>query len=601
MTAKAEGVKIEFVEYHLPDLADGDYTLTVKQKIKTKQQSDKQKFSEEFPEATLQFSVLGPRFTLDPQVVTSVFPPPGSVGDHSNVMPHIILNRSTLPWERSAIPIEKDDSDKVKEEKKKIPWLALLLFEEGELTPTPAPTPPSQGAPETPNETLKTLTLGELKNSKTGTINWPGITEESGQDDSDRITVIDVPCGLLKQIIPTGEDLRFLSHVRKTQESTGKPGEDELAAILGTRLPKPESISCVHLVSVEGRYKYESNKIVFNDQGAKGGDSIRLVSLKSWRFTCADPKSNFKELLKKLDHSRSLRLLDPEPTGADSSVIDAAKRYLAMGCVPLPHAMRQGNKTVSWYRGPLVPGNIQTKELTLPIRSADELVYYDDTYGMFDVSYAAAWELGRLLALQSKSFSVNLYRWKRSHARKEKAAKLKAAEIQLTHLPFHGPTADLELPETVSSWFENLILLEGVPFHYLVPDERMLPAESICFFQMDPIWMECLVDGAFSVGRVLKSDHKQDRSHKENHLDDVLPERASGFLLRSEAVAGWPGLQVDGYDEPIQKEDFVLEKTPLFELDPADCVSDLNRKTISTALKQKFLLPAKLNYLRNAR
>jgi hypothetical protein len=378
--------------------------------------------------------------------------------------------------------------------------------------------------------------------------------------------------------------------VRKTQESTGKPGEDELAAILGTRLPKPESISCVHLVSVEGRYKYESNKIVFNDQGTKGGDSIRLVSLKSWRFTCADPKSNFKELLKKLDHSRSLRLLDPEPTGADSSVIDAAKRYLAMGCVPLPHAMRQGNKTVSWYRGPLAPGNIQTKELTLPIRSADELVYYDDTYGMFDVSYAAAWELGRLLALQSKSFSVNLYRWKRSHARKEKAAKLKAAEIQLTHLPFHGPTADLELPETVSSWFENLILLEGVPFHYLVPDERMLPAESICFFQMDPIWMECLVDGAFSVGRVLKSDHKQDRSHKENHLDDVLPERASGFLLRSEAVAGWPGLQVDGYDEPIQKEDFVLEKAPLFELDPADCVSDLNRKTISTALKQKFLL-----------
>ena len=45
------------------------------------------------------------------------------------------------------------------------------------------------------------------------------------------------------------------------------------------------------------------------------------------------------------------------------------------------------------------------------------------------------------------------------------------------------PTADLELPETVRSWFENLILLEGVPFRYLVPDECMLPAESIRFFQ----------------------------------------------------------------------------------------------------------------------
>src|SRR4029077_15600434 len=174
--------------------------------------------------------------------------------------------------------------------------------------------------------------------------------------------------------------------------------------------------------------------------------------------------------LTKLDHSSLLRLPDPEWSGtgsatdgmADRKIRDAARRYLTMGCVPLPHAMRQGNKTVSWYRGPLVPGNNTTERFKLPIRSADELVYYDDTYGMFDVSYAAAWELGRLLALQSKSLAINLYRWKRSHARKEKDAKLKAAEIQLTHLPFDGPTADLELPETVSSWFENLTLLEGV-------------------------------------------------------------------------------------------------------------------------------------------
>jgi len=118
-----EGGKIEFIEYHQPDLAEGDYALTIKQRIEAKQQlSNKQDFSEEFS-TTLLFSVLGPRFTLDPQVVSSVFPPPGSVGDHSNVLPHIILNRSTLPWERSAIPT------------KKIPWLVLLLFEDGELPP----------------------------------------------------------------------------------------------------------------------------------------------------------------------------------------------------------------------------------------------------------------------------------------------------------------------------------------------------------------------------------------------------------------------------------------------------------------------------------
>jgi len=573
-----EGGKIEFIEYHQPDLAEGDYALTIKQRIEAKQQlSNKQDFSEEFS-TTLLFSVLGPRFTLDPQVVSSVFPPPGSVGDHSNVLPHIILNRSTLPWERVAVPIQKDDSDEVKKQKT-IPWLVLLLFEEGELA---AP----QGAPEKSKETLQTFSVGDLKNSVTGTIKWPGITLESGQHDSDLLSVIDVPWRVLKQIIPTGDDLRFLSHVRKTQESTGKPGEDELAVILGARLPKPGGVSCVHLVSVERCYKEAGGQVVFDDRGAQDGDSIRLVSLKSWRFTCADPKSNFTGLLTKLgDHSDSLLRLPrlPEPTGADPSVVEA-NHYLAMGCVPLPHAMRQGNKTVSWYRGPLVPGsNTATKKFELPIRTADELVYYDDTYGMFDVSYAAAWELGRLLALQSKSVAVNLYRWKRSHIR-----KLKDAETQLTNLPFDGPTAALELPEIVSSWFENLILLEGVPFSYLVPDERMLPAESIRFFQVDPIWIECLVDGAFSIGRVLESDHKLDRLHKENNLGDVLPERSSGFLLRSEVVAGWPGLQVDGYDEPKRNDDFVLEKLFLFELDPADCVSDLNQKRIAAKLEGKF-------------
>jgi hypothetical protein len=393
------------------------------------------------------------------------------------------------------------------------------------------------------------LQVSDLKNAKTGEIKWPGISLESGQHENDQLSLIDVPWGCLKQIIPTGEDLRFLTHVRITQESTGKPGEDELAVVMGSRLPKRGSISCVHLVSIEGRFKYEGNQIVFDHQGAQDGDAIRLVSLKSWRFTCADEKYSFTGLLENLDpfknpdpskrSSISLRLPDPEPAGADPSILAVAKDYLAMGCVPLPHAMRQGNKTVSWYRGPLVPGNNTTKEFPLPIRSADELVYYDDEYGMFDVSYAAAWELGRLLALQSKSLAINLYRWKRSHA-----WEIRDADTQLTHLHFDGPTADLELPEAVSSWFENLTLLEGVPFHYLVPDDRMLPAESIRFFQIDPIWMECLVDGAFSIGRVLQSDHKQDQWHKKKKF--------------------------------------------LFEINPADCVSDLDKKSVSPKLEQKF-------------
>ena len=54
-----------------------------------------------------------------------MFPSPGSLGEHSNVLPHIILKRSTLPWERQADPGVNRGKD--------TPWLALLLFEEQEI------------------------------------------------------------------------------------------------------------------------------------------------------------------------------------------------------------------------------------------------------------------------------------------------------------------------------------------------------------------------------------------------------------------------------------------------------------------------------------
>ncbi len=57
------------------------------------------------------------------------------------------------------------------------------------------------------------------------------------------------------------------------------------------------------------------------------------------------------------------------------------------------------------------------------------------------------------------------------------------------------------LQEDAKTWLGRLTLLYGVPFHYLVPDEKMLPAESLRFFYVDPLWMEALLDGALSIGR----------------------------------------------------------------------------------------------------
>lgn len=642
-----------FLDWHKPGLPVADYTITVEQSIQAGSKIPLEKFPP--TPTTRHFSVLGPRFTLDPQEIQEMFPPPGNLGEHANVLPHMILKRSTLPWERSANSAHSD-----------VPWLALLLFEEREIQTRRSP-----------------LKLSELKTQPF----FPKLTPERGDHDDDHVSVIDVPRDLLEQLIPTPQELKYLAHVRQKEDP-----KEEVAVLIGNRLPTPGGMSIVHLVSLEHRYSGDA----FDYQGAQPADKIPLVSLQSWRFACVSAKQSFKGLLTHLNHqllfhfprevtaplvttlnarqipaeiraafalsarpltanatvsehsrwriadrgnryylvsnqlnvfnqagkkvltldaapddgkklSEQPRLddkftqakhklekatlekqaqadhwwikdgnsqyfisqekatlyvydLDPDRSSTlrlppsvntqEKAIQDVVETYFQKGCVPLPHAMRQGKQTVSWYHGPLTPGrNTTSKDVVLPIRSADALLRYNKANGMLDVSYAAAWELGRLLTLQKTQVAVDLFHWKRAHAHDE---QLQMAESLLTHLPFEKAKTDLALPTTVTKWFADLACLRGVPFSYLVPDERMLPLESIRFFWVDWLWIECLLDGAFSVGRVMPIDHRRDQQHVTNTAKSLVQnphDMVTGVLLRSDVVSGWPGLLVDGYTD----------------------------------------------------
>jgi hypothetical protein len=130
-----------------------------------------------------------------------------------------------------------------------------------------------------------------------------------------------------------------------------------------------------------------------------------------------------------------------------------------------------------------------------------------------------------------------------------------------------GPAATDE----VIDWLTKLRLLNGVPFAYLVAHERFLPPESMRFFYLDRNWTDAAVDGALSVGTITSRDRAQLHSvyaTLRSRLDDAerqafqrliritptLPttrqaEVTTGFLLRSRAVSGWPGLHVNGYTD----------------------------------------------------
>lgn len=132
---------------------------------------------------------------------------------------------------------------------------------------------------------------------------------------------------------------------------------------------------------------------------------------------------------------------------------------------------------------------------------------------------------------------------------------------------------DTAMPAGLRNWLVRLRLLEGVPFANLVADSELLPAESIRWFYLDRRWTDALVQGSLSVGTV----NSDDRIHLEAQYNAIraeldteernqrraegatrkkgTPGPISGFLLRSRAVSGWPGLHVRAFNVDPEEGD----------------------------------------------
>src|SRR5579863_1470942 len=77
--------------------------------------------------------------------------------------------------------------------------------------------------------------------------------------------------------------------------------------------------------------------------------------------------------------------------------------------------------------------------------------------------------------------------------------------------------AESEMPPYMELFLSHLRLLVGVPFDYLVPDQRLLPDESIRFFYLDRSWTDRLVDGAIAVGKI----GTREQAHHQAHSPSV--------------------------------------------------------------------------------
>lgn len=571
--------QISFIQSDVPPLRTGVYALTATEAVQGQTPGT---FA-----AKATFVVQGERFTIAAAEILSVFPPSLANGEFAGALPHVVFERRTLPWERS---LRNDDSTTAES-----PWLAVLLFDDA-TAPTPAKVKAKDLVPDgTP------ISVVDSKVTATGTLP-PTILSYGaatlvpmgyGETPDDDCLVIDVPVDTFSAIAPSVHDLFYLAHIRDVKTSDGvHPDTDvQSAVVVGNRIPATNIPCRAVLVSLENMADY-----LPADDGTpsanipSGTKFVRLLAYTTWTFTANDLEQNLKNLLYNLNTDppaspTTLRLPiagDPpsaarvQQAAADQAAAAAGtgtltpddatvivQNALAMGYVPLDHHLRHGGNTVSWYRGPLVPYPVATT-IQVPVGGPDAANRYDPQAGLFDVSYGAAWQLGQLLALQNTGVANAIYAWRQSVLQAQAAA---AEQELLRQLLGDEPvmesllsirdarldTGGYAVPPTVSHWVGELVKLQGVPFNYLVPDERMLPPESLRFFYLDDNWVRALVDGALSIGQATSGE-----SGHAQHLRAVLEDAGgdlggiTGFLFRSQAVSGWPNLRFNGYGDVAQ-------------------------------------------------
>jgi hypothetical protein len=244
-------------------------------------------------------------------------------------------------------------------------WLALLIFADSEVSFASVPLATAVGP------TAAAAILAEETDANAGSFSV------------DTVQVHDP--AVLRAVLPARAELNLLAHVRRvnTADTTLDLDDDDgwLAVVVANRLPLPGTEPAHYhacLVSVAHR-----------DDLYGQAASSSLILLYRWDFI-TDVGGTFGELARNLD----VGILGQTQDGADDR-----------GRATVPRTTREGQPVSATYRGPF------TVEATaLP----------DSDPG--DVSYDAAYELGRLLAAADGPLTRDLVEWHRASAAASHAA-----------------------------------------------------------------------------------------------------------------------------------------------------------------------------------
>jgi hypothetical protein len=151
--------------------------------------------------------------------------------------------------------------------------------------------------------------------------------------------------------------------------------------------------------------------------------------LQSWKFSVTGSGS-FRDLMQGLNVAMFGTVANPgHPPLTDS------------GHLPMDLQDRAGEPEKVFYRGPLTPFQL-TRDPLGPYHSADQCLRANPETGGKDISYAAAFEVGRLLAASDKSLATALAQWRRdAYAQSSRADTLGRAvtALKIQAIDPHSP------------------------------------------------------------------------------------------------------------------------------------------------------------------
>jgi hypothetical protein len=445
-------------DYIRPPLVGGDYRLRVTTEVTIAndiQPLDGQDFF---------FNVEGPRFSLAPNEVAGVFPPRGGHGAFDAALPHVALGRRTLPWER---PLA--DAYTAPPGQTPFPFLALVLLDTTECEikrnmaledVVPAAVFQRLGRPAgircdaveaderllrdilpMPDE-LQLLTHVRRVNVDDrelaagdsdgyfavvmgNRIPRPGATYMaclvSVEERTDLLPTTDVVVvgGFDHFIDPALVEIATASALSPSSLGTSITAAD------ADRLVRVEP-NAVTAKNVLGNVSLPTADTGDDDERADrlrdfrlSGDAFakkskqqvdlasvslhpkaRLVLLHSWTFTC-EGDGTFRELMQRLD----VGMIGDVDAASKLAVTDTGHLQISV-------TDRLGAPEQSWYRGPLVSQPL-TRDPLGPYHSADQARRVVAETGAENISYASAFEVGRLLAAADARLAQELMRWRR--------------------------------------------------------------------------------------------------------------------------------------------------------------------------------------------